>query len=86
MKYKDIKVGMKLRLKTQNIDGHINYTHHDYKIGDIVEVINKDGDDFEIRKIRDKDEFYCIPKIISNEDEYAEYWEPVNKSMKELLE
>jgi len=87
MEFKDIKVGMKLRLKTQEINGHRDYYDYGWKIGDIVEVVNNM---FELKNLRTNDTTYCIPDSTfgtgKKQKHYADFFEPVNQTLKELIE
>jgi hypothetical protein len=76
MKLENIKVGMRLKLVSQK-DRH--YSGGDWKIGDIVLVLNNNR---ALKNLRINTKDYCIP----NEQKYADYFEPVCCSLKELLE
>jgi len=87
MKYDNIKVGMKLKLVTQKTKDHEDYTDYDWKVGDIVLVTNAD---FSLKNITNKNEgHYRIPgSSYSGEqrNKWSNFFEPVNQTMKELLE
>ena len=84
MKFTDIKVGMKLKLVKQiDSDGHKQYCDYGYKIGDVVRVTNVGKTQADIIRLRDNEgDNYCIP----THQVYTMCWEPVNSTMRELVE
>ena len=84
MKFKDVKIGMKLRLVTQQIGDHIDYNDNGWKIGDILIVKPQ----LDLKNLRTGESNYCLPAgEVYNEEghEYAEFFEPVISSLKEFI-
>ena len=84
MNIKDIKVGMKLRLVTQ--DGGY-YSDYGWQVGDIILVRNET---FSLKNLsRSEPGYYRIPgDSYKGEDrnKWSRYFEPFSQTMKELLE
>lgn len=85
MKEKDIKIGMKLKLVTQQIGDHKDYHNYEWKVGDIIEVLNKNGGcSCAIYNQNSNQNFYKIP--LDEEDKYSRFFEPVAQTLKQFLE
>jgi len=85
LKLEDIKPGMKIKLVTQTVGGHKDYHNYDWKIGDVIEVLNYSLD---LYNLRTKQKNYCIPKVrilsMANEYYYSEFFEPNKKTLMDL--
>jgi len=91
MKFEAIKVGMKLKLVGQR-EGLIwsCYTGYGWQIGDTILVFEKCGTDYNLKNLRTNEKHFCIPDGMSttykDKDRYSNFFEPINQTMKELLE
>jgi hypothetical protein len=85
LKLEDIKPGMKIRLVTQEVGGHKDYYNYDWKIGDIMQVLDIG---LTLYNLRTKQKNYCIPEVripcMANEHYYSEFFEPLKKTLMDL--